>query len=111
MNARAFIYRHRLLGKRAVVTLASVLPKSGARRLRALAERIAFTLTPQYQADTLPAIFQYWSGRYLAPDAERLGIGSPEALYLRHIAEQASQRPRPVRVLAWVPAPPVWRSL
>lgn len=91
MPLRTFIYRHRLAGKRAIALLSRLLPASAAQRLRALAERAAFSLAPQYQGDTLPPIFHYWSGRYLAPDAQRLGIGSPEMFYFDRIVKQSAQ--------------------
>ncbi|WP_266160489.1 class I SAM-dependent methyltransferase, partial [Dyella silvatica] len=100
MTVAALIYRHRLAGKRAVAWLSRVLPSSAGRRLRALAERVAFSLTPQYQSDTLPAIFHYWSGHYLAPTAQRLGIGSPEAFYLDSILKAAQQSSAPLRVMS-----------
>ncbi len=99
MSAKRFIYRHRLAGKRIIATLVRVLPASLSRRLLALAERAAFNLTPQYQSETLPPIFEYWSSRYLAPVAERLGIGSPEAFFFQHILRSAT-RHAPVRVLS-----------
>ncbi|HET7359689.1 MAG TPA: class I SAM-dependent methyltransferase, partial [Rhodanobacteraceae bacterium] len=100
MPLGALAYRHRLAGKRAVTMLSRMLPAGASQRLRALAERVAFNLTPQYQGDTLPGIFGYWSQRHLAPDAQRLGIGSPEALYLRHILRHAATSEIPVRVLS-----------
>jgi len=100
MSLKAFIYRHRLAGKRVIATLSRVLPPAAGRRLRALAERVAFSLTPQYQGDTLPPIFHYWTGRYLTPDVQRLGIGSPEEFYFTRIVEQARQAGGTVRVLS-----------
>jgi 2-polyprenyl-3-methyl-5-hydroxy-6-metoxy-1,4-benzoquinol methylase len=100
MTAKQFIYRHRLLGKRIIAMLVRVLPTAASRRLLALAERAAFSLTPQYQGETLPPIFRYWSSRYLAPDAQRLGIGSPEAFFLKHIRQSAAAGHSPVRVLS-----------
>lgn len=100
MPLKAFIYRHRLVGKRMVAMLSQVLPSAASRRLRALAERVAFNLTPQYQGETLPPIFHYWSGRYLTPDVKRLGIGSPEEFYLARIVEQAAGATGAVRVLS-----------
>jgi 2-polyprenyl-3-methyl-5-hydroxy-6-metoxy-1,4-benzoquinol methylase len=98
--AGQFIYRHRLIGKRIIATVARVLPKPARRRLLALAERAAFSITPQYQSETLPPIFGYWSHRYLAPSAERLGIDSPEAFYLKHIVHSAATGHVPARVLS-----------
>lgn len=100
MTLAQLVYRHRLAGKRAVSMLACVLPDAASRRLRAVAERVAFNITPQYQGDTLPGIFHYWSGRYLTPAARRLGIGSAEAFYLRHIRQCAMRGLAPVRVLS-----------
>jgi SAM-dependent methyltransferase len=97
---KAFIYRHRLLGKRVIACSARLLPESASRRLRALAERVAFSLTPHYQSDTLPPIFHYWSGRFLAPDAHRLGIGSPESLYIDHVRRRFRVTGQPVNVLS-----------
>lgn len=59
MSLKALVYRHRLLDKQAIAWSARLLPASASRRLRAMAERIAFNVTPQYQGDTLPPIFQY----------------------------------------------------
>jgi SAM-dependent methyltransferase len=100
MTAKQFIYRHRLIGKRIIATLARVLPASASRRLLALAERAAFSLTPQYQSETLPPIFEYWSRRYLTPAAQRLGIGSPETFFLKHILHSAATGHTPVHVLS-----------
>ena len=100
MSLKSFAYRHRLPAKRAIALLARSLPAPASRRLLALAERIAFSVTPQYQGDTLPPIFRYWSGRFVAPDAQRLGIGSPESFYLDHIRRSAAGAHAPVRVLS-----------
>ncbi|WP_445146660.1 class I SAM-dependent methyltransferase [Dyella sp. Tek66A03] len=100
MTLRAFIYRHRIIGKRVIAWASQTLPAPAARRLKALAERVAFTLTPQYQGDTLPAIFHYWSGRYLSPEAARHGIHSPEAFYFEHVQKAARSAAHPVRVLS-----------
>lgn len=100
MPLKTFIYRHRLLAKRGVAMLAAVLPEAASRRLRALAERAAFSVTPQYQSETLPPIFEYWAERHLAPAAQRLGVGSPESFFLGHILRCAEAGARPVRVLS-----------
>ena len=100
MSLKSFVYRHRLLSKRTIAWLARVLPTSASRRLRALAERIAFNVTPQYQSETLPPIFHYWSARFLAPDARRLGIDSPEALFIDHVRRRFAETGRPVKVLS-----------
>jgi SAM-dependent methyltransferase len=100
MTTRQLIYRHRLVGKRIIAALVRTLPAALGQRLLALAEQAAFALTPQYQSETLPPIFQYWSGRYLAPDAARLGISSPESFFLQHILRSAAAGHSPVRVLS-----------
>jgi SAM-dependent methyltransferase len=100
MSLKNFAYRHRLPVKRAIAWLARSLPVPARRRLLAMAERVAFSVTPQYQGETLPPIFAYWSGRFLAPDAQRLGIGSPESFFLDHIRRSAAGANAPVRVLS-----------
>lgn len=100
MSLGTLVYRHRLAGKRAVAALSRVLPAAAARRLRALSERVAFNLTPQYQGSTLPPIFGYWSRRYLSVDAQRLGIGSPEAFFRNRALESAARASAPLRVLS-----------
>ncbi len=82
---RAFAHRHRLPAKRLVTGLVRVLPGSAGRRLRALAEQVAFRVRPEYQGDTLPPIFHFWSGRFLHPVLQDHGIGSPESFYLQKI--------------------------
>lgn len=98
MPLRSFIYRHRLLAKRVIATAVRVLPESASRHLLALAERAAFSVTPQYQGDTLPPICHYWTGRYLADEARRLGFGSAEALYRDRIVQRSGETGKPVRV-------------
>lgn len=100
MPLKSFLYRHRLVAKRIIATLARVLPPAASKKLLGLAERAAFSITPQYQGDTLPPIFHYWSARYLAADAGRLGIGAPEAFFLQHIRRIAVSKDGPVRVLS-----------
>ncbi|KRE86766.1 hypothetical protein ASG75_00880 [Rhodanobacter sp. Soil772] len=100
MSLKNFAYRHRLPVKRAIAWLARSLPAPARRRLLAVAERVAFSVTPQYQGETLPPIFTYWSGRFLAPDAQRLGIGSPESFFLDHIRRSAAGANAPVHVLS-----------
>lgn len=100
MSLSTLAYRHRLIAKRTIAALAKVLPATASRRLRALAERAAFNMTPQYQGETLPPIFGYWSSRFLAPDAHRLGIDSPKAFFLNRILKSASNGSAPVRVLS-----------
>ncbi|SHM02119.1 class I SAM-dependent methyltransferase [Rhodanobacter sp. OK091] len=100
MSLKSFAYRHRLPAKRAIALLARSLPASARRRLLAMAERVAFSVTPQYQSETLPPIFDYWSGRFLAPDAQRLGIDSPESFFFDQIRRSSTDGNAPVRVLS-----------
>ncbi len=100
MSLKNFAYRHRLPVKRAIAWLARSLPAPARRRLLAMAERVAFSITSQYQGETLSPIFAYWSGHFLAPDAQRLGIGSPESFFLDHIRRSATGANVPVRVLS-----------
>lgn len=100
MSIRNFIYQHRLHAKRAIALLARTLPAPASRRLLALAERVAFSVTPQYQSETLPPIFDYWSAHFLAPAAQKLGIGSPESFFLEHVQRAASKLIAPVHVLS-----------
>lgn len=98
MFLRNFIYRHRLLAKRVIATSVRVLPEAASRRLLALAERVAFSVTPQYQGDTLPPICHYWTGRYLEDEARQLGFGSAEAMYHDRIVQRSRETTEPVRV-------------
>jgi SAM-dependent methyltransferase len=97
---KSLAYRHRIVAKRIIATLARVLPAAASRKLIALAERAAFSITPQYQGDTLPPIFGYWSARHLAPEAGQLGIGTPDAFFLKHIMQMAAERRQPLNVLS-----------
>jgi 2-polyprenyl-3-methyl-5-hydroxy-6-metoxy-1,4-benzoquinol methylase len=106
MNERrgflAIAYRYRLVGKRAVFFLSRILPRSLAKPITALAEKAAFWMTPQYQGDTLPSIFHYWSHKYLAPKLAEVGLKSPEDLYYQQALKQANLdgRSGPLRVLS-----------
>jgi SAM-dependent methyltransferase len=97
---RRFVYRHRLPAKRAAAFAIRALPSPAARRLRNVAEHVAFRLTPQYQAETLPPIFRYWSRRHLSPTARELGIRTPEAFFLERVRAAAIGARAPVRVLS-----------
>lgn len=100
MSVKAFIYRHRLPGKRVIARLLQVLPAPIGARLRAWAERMAFSLTPQYQAETLPPIFLYWSVCHLAPEARQVGIEAPESFYLERILRMRGVDLPALRVLS-----------
>lgn len=85
MILKNFVYRHRYTAKR-VLTLASRhLPERLQQQLRNFAERVAFSVVPQHQEETLPPIFSSWGALRLASDAARLGIRSPEELYFECI--------------------------
>ena len=79
---KTWIYRNRRYAKQLLGAAGRVLPAPLSRRLRALAEQVAFRVVPEYQGDTLPPIFGYWSGRYVGPMAERIGVVSPDEMYL-----------------------------
>ena len=87
----AWIFRNRRYAKQLLGAAGRVLPAPLSRRLRALAEQVAFRVVPEYQGDTLPPIFHYWSQRHVRPLAERVGIASAEAMYLIE-ARQVAQR-------------------
>lgn len=78
---KAWIYRNRRYAKQLLGAASRVLPAPVSRRLRALAEQVAFRVVPEYQGDTLPPIFHYWSSRHVRPLAERLGMTSAEEMY------------------------------
>lgn len=99
-SLRDLIYRHRLAGKRAVALAGRILPAPVSRRLRAIAEQIAFRVRPAYQGDTLPPIFHYWSARHLAPLLHQLDIHSIEQFYLDGIIEAAKAAARPIEILS-----------
>lgn len=88
-SARDFVYRHRAPAKRAIVALRTLLPTPLARRFMLAMEKLAFTLTPAHQSDTLPPAFHAWSQRWVRPKFERLGATSPEELYRVEIRRHA----------------------
>ena len=88
---KAWIYRNRRYAKQLLGAASRVLPAPVSRRLRALAEQVAFRVVPEYQGDTLPPIFHYWSSRHVRPLAERLGMTSAEEMYLAE-ARKVAQR-------------------
>lgn len=95
------IYRHRLIAKQALGAAVRLLPVRSGRWLRNLAEQIAFRAVPEYQGDTLPPIFHYWSSRYVSPRLKRLGAGRPEDLYLVEILRRAEALDGPVRIASF----------
>lgn len=66
---------------------------AGLRWLLLAAERVAFRLTPQHQAETLPPIFLHWAGRHVRPLFERFGANSLEDMYFTEIVRWQAQRP------------------
>lgn len=95
------IYRNRLLGKRVLASVGRWLPAWLFRPLRSAAEQLAFRVRPDYQSDTLPPIFHYWSERYIAPIMERLGIGSPDQFYFDEIVRQAPSTSGTTRIISF----------
>ncbi|MGY0612778.1 class I SAM-dependent methyltransferase [Luteimonas sp. A501] len=102
MKARIFdlAYRNRIVAKRVVAALDRVLPRPLGRRLRGLAEIVAFRMTPGYQGDTLPPIFHYWSERHVRPLLQARGYESPEDFYLEHLLAEAGRVPAPLRIVS-----------
>lgn len=94
------VYRHRSLAKKAISASRRLLPETLHKQIRGLAERVAFTLTPQYQGDTLPPIFHYWSRTFLAPRFAEFGIASPEEFYFDEILAAGRARSGAVQVLS-----------
>lgn len=94
------LYRNRLIAKRLLAALNRVLPRPWARKLRSVAEVVAFRMTPQYQGETLPPIFHYWSERYVRPFFEKHGFESPEHFYLAKLVEEAARIDGRMRVMS-----------
>ena len=94
------VYRQRALAKKAITVSRRFLPEKLHRQIRSLAERVAFTLTPQYQGDTLPPIFHYWSQTYLAPRFSAFGVTAPEEFYFQEILAAGSNTIDAVKVLS-----------
>jgi len=95
-----FLYRHRLWGKRLLSVANALLPRTLSRRLRMAAERLAFRAVPQYQGDTLPPVFHFWSHRYVRPMMTPLGVDTPEALYAQGIEQFWRTAQRPASILS-----------
>jgi len=91
----------RLAGKNTLALLGRVLPPSCFRLLRHCAEQVAFRLRPDYQGDTLPAIFHHWSVECLSPRLAALGLSAPESFFLQEIVAAAREMRRPVRVVSF----------
>ena len=93
-SLKAWIYRNRRYAKQWLGAASRVLPAPLSRRLRALAEQVAFRVVPEYQGDTLPEIFHYWSSRHVRPLAERVGMVSAEEMYLAEARKVARRKGR-----------------
>jgi SAM-dependent methyltransferase len=79
----------------------AVLPAALRPHLQSLAERAVFRFTGEVH--DLPAIFHYWSNRYLRPQFEALGFSGPDAFFTTQLLALSAQRPRtspPLRILA-----------
>lgn len=96
----AYVYKNRLIAKRILASLTRALPASWGRMLRTMAEKAAFRLTPEYQGDTLPPIFHYWSENHVAPLLKRHGFASPEDFYLKRIEAERTLKRRELRILS-----------
>lgn len=95
------LYKRRAVAKRAVAMLHRLLPRALSRPLTSLVERVAFKVLPDYQADTLPPIFDYWSNTHLQPELRKLGFDSPEDFFLKQAIKQARQtRDGPLQMLS-----------
>lgn len=102
MNAvHGLVYRHRRIAKQAIAAANRVLPLALARRLRMLAEQVAFRVVPAYQGETLPPIFHYWSGSRLAPWLAESGLSSPEDLYFTESLKRARELGGQVRIASF----------
>jgi 2-polyprenyl-3-methyl-5-hydroxy-6-metoxy-1,4-benzoquinol methylase len=95
-----YAYRKRILAKRAIAMLDRVLPSAWGRRLRGWAELLAFRVVPQYQGETLPPIFHYWSERYVRPLLSAHGFESPEDFYLKQLMAEADRTSGRLRILS-----------
>ncbi len=96
----AYVYKNRLIAKRILASLTRALPASWGRMLRTMAEKAAFRLSPEYQGDTLPPIFHYWSENHVAPLLKRHGFASPEDFYLKRIEAERTLKRRELRILS-----------
>jgi SAM-dependent methyltransferase len=94
------VYARRLHAKRAVSFAGKLLPAPLFRPLRAVAEQVAFRARPEYQGDTLPPIFHYWSQRHFNTRGRRANIASPEQFYFDEIVAAAGQGDAPLRLLS-----------
>lgn len=54
----------------------------------------------QANLQELPAIYSYWSNRYLRPVLESLGYSYPEDFFAREIARQRDRLGRPLRIVS-----------
>lgn len=96
----AYVYKHRLIAKRVLSSLTRMLPSPLSRALRTLAEKAAFRLTPEYQGDTLPPIFHYWSEKYVLPLLTAHGCSSPEDFYLKRLISERECRNADLHIIS-----------
>lgn len=71
-------------------SLAASSPQDDSYRARLQAEESIYRDCAKVH--DLPAIFHYWSERYVRPKLEALGFSGPNGLFRRYLAEQCDQR-------------------
>lgn len=96
-----YIYARRRWAKLALALIAKSLPPLLGRRVRAIAEQVAFRVVPQYQGDTLPAMFLHWAGRHVAPLLQPLGVASPEDLVFQQACRLGRDTPGGVAIVSF----------
>ncbi|WP_167285103.1 class I SAM-dependent methyltransferase [Marilutibacter alkalisoli] len=84
-----FVYRHRYLAKQLLAFINRHAPAFLSRKLSSIAGKVSFRVVPEYQGETLPPIFHYWSRRNVAPLLARFGYDSPDGLYFSEIRKWA----------------------
>jgi SAM-dependent methyltransferase len=83
-----------------LVRLATLL---GARRDRTYEDRLAgekSTFDNQVEVHELPAIYHYWSNRYLRPELERFGYSGPTDFFHKELLATAEQVQGPCRFIS-----------
>lgn len=95
-----YAYRNRIVAKRVIAALNKVLPDMWGRRLRGIAEQVAFRAVPAYQGETLPPIFHYWSEKYVRPMLSKRGFESPEDFYLKRLLHASGAAGRKIDILS-----------
>ena len=102
MNAIVkFAYERRRHIKRLLSFLITITPGFVGRKIALVSENFAFKLSPDYQGDTLPPIFHYWSNKFLHPILLKHGYESPEDFYRKQLLSAASLTTgRPMKVMS-----------